>query len=42
MVGLKYYDEAVRAAAAWKPLFIIVNTRFRSDSPDESSGKTGI
>jgi hypothetical protein len=41
MVGLKYYDEAGHAAAAWKPLLIIVNTGFRGDCPDESSGKIG-
>jgi hypothetical protein len=41
MVGLKYYNEAGGASAAWKPLLIIVNNGFRSDCPDESGGKTG-
>jgi hypothetical protein len=41
MVGLKYYNEAGRAAAASNPLFIIENNGFRRDCPDESSGKIG-
>ena len=41
MVGLKYYNEAGRAAAAWERLLIIVNTGFRGDCADESSRKTG-